>query len=72
MKDGRVARTAEAPVTVKRLVGNWYKREGFIQFMLGNQWNCYDLRTDGRITLLFCWVMLVVGVILPTVEVVFC
>lgn len=45
-------------------IGRWYRREGLIQFLLGNMWNDFDAcATGGRGTLVFCWgMMLVVAV----------
>lgn len=37
----------------------WYAREGFAQFLLGNQWNDIDgIVAGGRLCLVWCWVLI--------------
>lgn len=42
-------------------IKNWYKEEVGIQFMLGNMWNDPIAQSLGRKTLIFNWIILIIG-----------
>lgn len=49
----------------------WYHHEGFIQFLLGNMWNCVDLRNEGRLLLIVSWIVILFSFI-PLIRLLYC
>jgi len=52
---------------LKQNLKSWYRKEGFLQFMLGNEWNHSLFPDEGRVLLLLCWNLFIFGCVIPIV-----
>lgn len=50
-------------ILVSKLVA-WYRKEGFVQFMLGNEWNdSFGKAVGGRGIVVFGWLMVIISAV---------